>query len=136
MLCTCCAKQERFVIGSDPHFIFDCIGVRTIRTHMCHLLPSDLALALKQVLSFCPIPFLPPLLSGGHIQINSTSGSTIDTSKHGVVIIKGFVIRVSNIPPPLCTPHHEPIVGVIFNLFREIILEISLSICHPSDTLV
>ena len=52
---------------ADPHFIFDRIGVCTIRTHMCHLLPEDLSLALKQLLSFCPIPFLPPLLSGGHV---------------------------------------------------------------------
>ena len=52
---------------ADPHPVFDRIGVRTIRTHMCRLLPADLALALKQVLSFCPIPFLPPLLSGGHM---------------------------------------------------------------------
>ena len=47
---------------ADPHFIFDRIGVRTIQIHMCSLLPEDLELALKQVLSF-----LPPLLSGGHM---------------------------------------------------------------------
>ena len=48
---------------------------------------------------------------------NSTPGSTIDLAKRGVVIIKGFVIIVKNIPPPpLCTPHHEPIVGVIVKL--------------------
>ena len=64
MLCkigTVCIKV------ADPHFIFDHIGVRTIRTHMCSLLPAELALDLKQVLSFCPIPFLPPLLSGGQL---------------------------------------------------------------------
>ena len=33
---------------ADPHFIFDRIGVRTIRTHMCRLLPEDLTLALNQ----------------------------------------------------------------------------------------
>ena len=32
---------------ADPHFIFDCISVRTIRTNMCRLLLADLALALK-----------------------------------------------------------------------------------------
>ena len=52
---------------ADPHFIFDQICVRTILTYMCCLLPSDLALALKQVLSICPIPLLLPLLSGGYI---------------------------------------------------------------------
>ena len=52
---------------ADPHFIFDRIGVRTIQTHMCHLLTEDLALALKQVLSFPPIPFICPLLSRGHM---------------------------------------------------------------------
>ena len=69
--------------------------------------------------------------------INSTSGSTIDTAKHGVVIIKTFVIRVNNIPPPpLCTPHHEPTVGVIYYLFIEIIVEIRLGLSLPSDALV
>ena len=52
---------------ADPHFIFDRIGVRTIQTHMCRLLPEDLELTLKQVLSLCPIHFLPPLLSGGNM---------------------------------------------------------------------
>ena len=52
---------------ADPNFIFDRIGVHTIQTHMCHLLPADLSLALKKVLSFYLIPFLPPLLSGGHM---------------------------------------------------------------------
>ena len=49
---------------ADPHFIFDRICVRTIRIHMRRLLPVDLSLALKQVSSLCPIPILPPLLSG------------------------------------------------------------------------
>ena len=62
-----CKTGTVFLSVSDPHLIFDCIGVRTIRTHTCRLLPEYLALALKQVLSFCPIPFLPPLLSGGHM---------------------------------------------------------------------
>ena len=58
---TVCIRAE------DPHFIFDRIGVRTIQTHMCRLLPEDLALALKQVLSFYPIPLLPTLLSWDHM---------------------------------------------------------------------
>ena len=52
---------------ADPHLIFDRVGVRIIRTHRCRLLPEDLALALKQLLSLCPIPFLTPLLSEGHV---------------------------------------------------------------------
>ena len=47
--------------------IFDRIGIRKIRTQMCRLLPADLVLALNQVLSFCPITFLLPFLSGGHM---------------------------------------------------------------------
>ena len=53
-----------FLKVADPHFIFDRICVCTIRTHLCRLLPEDLELALKQVLSLCTIPLLPPLLSG------------------------------------------------------------------------
>ena len=122
---------------ADPHFIFDRIGVCAIRTHMCRLLPEDLALVLKELLIFSPINFIPPLLSGCHMQINSTFGSIIDPDKQGVVIIRGFVIRVNNIPPPpLCTPHHEPIVGLIYNLFSKTIVEISLGLCRPSDALV
>ena len=66
-----CAMHMLFKTGtvclkvSDPHFIFDRIGVHTIRTHMCCLLPADLALALKKVLTLCTIPFLPHILSGG-----------------------------------------------------------------------
>ena len=68
-----CAMHMMCKIGTvclrvvDPHFIFDRIGVCTIQTHMCRLLPEDLALALKQVLSLCPITFLPRLLSWGHM---------------------------------------------------------------------
>ena len=62
-----CKTGTIFLRVEYPHFIFDRISVRTIQIHMCHLLPSDLALALKQVLSFYPIPFLPSVLSGGHI---------------------------------------------------------------------
>ena len=51
----------------DQHFIFDHIYVHTIRTHVRRLLPEDLELALKQVLSFCPVPILPSLLSGGNM---------------------------------------------------------------------
>ena len=50
-----------------PHFIFDRIDVRTIQIHMCHLLSEDLTLTLKQVLSLCTIPLLPPLISGGQM---------------------------------------------------------------------
>ena len=60
-----CKTETVCLRVSDPHFIFDCIGVRKIRTHMFYLLPAYLALALKQVLVFYPIPFLPLLLSGG-----------------------------------------------------------------------
>ena len=122
---------------AEPHFTFDRIGVRTIRTHMCRLLPADLALALKREFSFCPMPFLPPLVSGGDMYSSSTSISTIDTYKQGVVIIKGFVIRVNTItPPPLCNLHQEPIIGVIYNIFRDIIVETRLGICHPIYALV
>ena len=68
-----CAMHMLCKIGTvclrvaDPNFIFDRIGVRTIRTQMCRLLMADLALTLKQVLIFCPIPFLPPILSGDHM---------------------------------------------------------------------
>ena len=122
---------------ADPHFIFDRIVVRTILTHMCCILLVDLALVLKQVFSFYPITFLPPLLSGGHMYRNYTSGITIDPDKQGVVIIKVFFVRVKNVPPPpLCNPHHEPIVCVIYHLFRNIIVEISLGIRRSSDDLL
>ena len=64
MICkvgTFCIRVE------ETHFIFDLISVRKIRTHICLLLLADLALALKQVLSFFPIPLLPPLLSGSNM---------------------------------------------------------------------
>ena len=50
---------------ADPHLLFDHIYVCTIRTHMRNLLLEDLALTLKQVSSFCPIPILPPIFSEG-----------------------------------------------------------------------
>ena len=104
---------------------------------MRRLLPAGLALALKQVLSLCPIPLLPPLLSGGDMLINSTSGRTINPSKQWVITINGFVIRVSNCPSPLlCTLYHEPIVGVIYHIFGQIAVEISLVLCYPSDALI
>ena len=56
---TVCLRVE------DPHFIFDRTCVFTIRTHMRRLLPEDLEIAMKKVLSLCTIPILPPLLSGG-----------------------------------------------------------------------
>ena len=52
---------------TDPHFIFDLIGVRIIQTQMCRLLPEDLALVLKKVLSLFTITFLPRVISGGHM---------------------------------------------------------------------
>ena len=132
-----CKTGTVFLRVSDPHLIFDRIGVSKILIHMRRLLLSDLALALKQVLSFCPIPTLPPFLSGGHMYRNSTSGRTIDPAKQWVVVIKGFVTRFNNSPPPpLCTPYHEPILGVIYHLFSEIIVEISFGLCRPSDALV
>ena len=105
-----------------PDLFFDRICVRIIRTHMRRLLPAYLALALKQVLRICTIPLLPPLLSGGDMYSNSTYGSTIDPAKQWAVVINGFVIRVNNCPPPpLYTLYHEPIVGVIYHLFIQII---------------
>ena len=77
-----CAMHMLYKTGTfclrvaDPHFIFYRIGVCTIRTHMCCLLPADLALALNQVSSFCPIPILPTLFSGGNMWRNYTYGST------------------------------------------------------------
>ena len=59
-----CKKETVCLRVSESHFIFDCICVCTIRTHTCRLLPADLALTLKKVLSFCPIPFLPHLIIG------------------------------------------------------------------------
>ena len=121
----------------DPNLIFDHICVHTIRTHMRYLLPEDLALALDKVLNIFTIPPLPPLLSGGEMYRNSIFGSNIDTTKQWVVIIDGFVIRISNFPPPPhCNPYHEHIVGVIYHLFNQIIAEISLGLHRPSDTLV
>ena len=52
---------------ADPNFIFDHICVCTIRTHMRHILPEDLSLALKQVFSFCLVSNITPLISGGDI---------------------------------------------------------------------
>ena len=66
VLCTCCTKQERFVLGWQTHIsFFDHICVRTILTHMHRLLLEDLALALMKVLSLCLNPLLPHLISGG-----------------------------------------------------------------------
>ena len=132
-----CKTGTVFLRVADPYFIFDCIGVRTIRTHMFRLLLTDLALALKQVLSFWTIPFLPPLISGGHMYRNPTSRSTIDPSKQWVLIIKCSVIRFNNIPPPpLCTPHHEPIIGIIYHVLSKIIVEPVLGLRRPSDALI
>ena len=66
---------------TGPHLIFDHICVRTLRTHIRCIIPEDIALALNQVLSLCPIPITNPILSGGDMQSNSTSGSTIYPSK-------------------------------------------------------
>ena len=62
-----CKTGTVFIRVAYPHFIFDHIDVRTIRTHMCSFLPEELALSLKQVLSFFTIPLLPILLSRGHM---------------------------------------------------------------------
>ena len=50
---------------ADPHLFSDRICVRTIQTQTSRLLPEDLTLALKQVLSLCPISTLPTFISGG-----------------------------------------------------------------------
>ena len=101
------------------------------------LLLSYLALALKKVLIFYHLPLLLPILIGGHMYINYTSWGTIDQSKQWVVIIKLFIIIVNNNPPPpICTPYHEPIVGVIYHISIEIIVETSLGLRRPSYALV
>ena len=87
------------------------------------LILADLELALNQVLSLYLIPILPTIISGGDMWSNSTPGSTIDPSKQWVVIIDRFVNRVGDCPPPpLCTPYHEPILGVIYHLLSHIIV--------------
>ena len=58
-----CKTGTVFLRVADQHLIFDRICVRIILTHMHRLLTEDPAIALKQVLSICPIPLLPPLLS-------------------------------------------------------------------------
>ena len=132
-----CKTVTVYLRVADPHLIFDRIYVITIRTHMRRLLTVDLALYLKQVLSLYPIPIIPNIISGGDIYRNSTSGSTIDPSKQWVVVINGFIIKVNNYPsPPLYTPYHEPIVGVIYNIFSQIILEIRLGLHRTSDALL
>ena len=60
-----CKTGTLFLGMVDPYFISARICVRTFRTHLHSLLPEDLALALKQVLSLCPILVNPPLISGG-----------------------------------------------------------------------
>ena len=62
-----CKTGTVCIRGADPHLIFYRISVCIIQTHMRYLLPEDLALALKQVLSFCTIPLLFSLLSGGEM---------------------------------------------------------------------
>ena len=104
---------------------------------MCRLLPEDLALALKKVLSLCPIPLLPHIISGGKSHSNYKYGRTIDPAKQWGLVINVFVIRVnSSPPPPLCTPYHEPIVCVIYYIFIQIIVKTSLDLCRTSDDLV
>ena len=122
---------------ADPHFIFDCICVRTIQTHMRRLIMADLALALNQLISFCPIPSIPPLLSWVDMKSNSTYGCTIDPDKQWVFLITGFIVRVNNnSPPPLCTPYHGPFLGFIYNLFSKRIVKIGFGFCQPSDALI
>ena len=62
-----CKTGMVFIRVADPHFIFDRMGVCKIQTQMCHIILADLALSLKQLLSFCTIPLLPPLLIGVHM---------------------------------------------------------------------
>ena len=138
-----CAMQMMWKIGTIflgvayPHFIFDRIYVCTIRTHISHIIPEYLALSFKQVLSLCNIPLLPPIISGGDMNRNYKSGSTIDPAKQCVIVIHLIIVRVNNCPPPpLCTPCHEPIVCVIYHLFIQIIVEISLDLRRTSDSLV
>ena len=38
--------------------------------------------------------------------------------------------------PPLCTPYHEPIIGVIYHLSSQIIVEMSLCLCRPRYALL
>ena len=49
---------------AEPHLIYNRICICKFQTHMCCLLPEDLVLALEKVLSICPTPILPPILSG------------------------------------------------------------------------
>ena len=132
-----CKTEIVFLWVSDQHFIFYRIGVCTTQTHMFRLLPSDLAISLKQILSIFPIPLLSPLLSENDMQINSTSGKTNNPTKQWVLVIDIIVIRVKNCPfPPLCIPYNEHIVCVIYNRFSQIILEISLDLRRPSYVFV
>ena len=62
-----CKTGTVFLRVADPNFMFDCIGVRTIRTHVCRLLPSYLALALNQLLILSPILIIPSLFSAGYM---------------------------------------------------------------------
>ena len=90
----------------------------------------------KYLVSFKSLFFL-LFLVGVTCQESPHLWSTIDPAKQGFVIIKRFFIRVINIPPPpLCTPHHEPIVGIIYHIFIEIIVKIILGRHLPSDALV
>ena len=50
---------------ADPHFVSNLTSIRTFQSHLLCLLPEDIALALKKVLSICPIPLLPAIISGG-----------------------------------------------------------------------
>ena len=108
---------------ADPNLIFDRIYVCKIRIQICCPIPADLSLALKQGLSLFTIPILPHILCGGEIYSNSTSRSTIDAAKQWFIVTNVIIARVKNCPPPpLCTPYHEPIVCVIYNLFSQIIV--------------
>ena len=107
----------------DPHLIFDRICVRTLQTHMRSLLPEDLVLTLKQVLSLCTITLLPSLFSACDMKINYTSRSTIDPDKQWFLVINIIVIRVKKFPPPpLCMLYHEHILCVIYHIFIQIIV--------------
>ena len=102
-----CKKGTVCMWVANPHFVFDRVCVRTIRTHTSRLLPEDLAIALNQVLSIFNNPLLPNILSWGDMYISSTSESTIDPSKQWVLVIGVSIVRVNNFPLlPLCTPYH------------------------------
>ena len=94
---------------ADPHFIFDCICVCTIRTHMHRLLPEDLALSLNKVLSICTIHLFPTILSRvtcrsiPHLIAslirpnNGLSSSTVSSSESIIILLRPSERRIMNL---------------------------------------